>query len=361
MKNYHTGWRVPVTSALLFATAVSAEQNEQTYLNSTNRVTLSLRFGLNISGGFKGVGSTFAPGAPLANSRFTRHGDKYNYDDGFALPDGSGSTDGYTWYWGYDSTSQINASGANSIDLHRTDAIGLPKRNASEDDSPYLGAELAYAYELRKDDWRHLYYGVEFAVNWMPISFGGTSLYNLTLSHVTDTYGYTPGTTVPTSQLPYEGDFTHGNFSIFYPRTGTSTSLSSATLLVQQDFDANLWGFRVGPYIEYMPSEKWNLHLSGGLAVGLLSAEASWKETLTVPGGGPNASTSVSGGGDDVALLAGFYIGLDAEYKFNERWSVEAGVQYQDIGNYNHDFGGRSVELDLSQSVFVHAGISYSF
>ena len=360
MKNQHPAWRLPVTGVLLFTTVVSAEQGAQTYLNSTNRVTVSLRFGLNISGGFKGVGSTFAPSAPLKNPRFTPHGDKYNYDDGYALPDISGSKDGYSWYWGYDAANQINAAGPNTIDLHRTDAIGLPK-NSSEDDSPYVGFEVAYNYQLKRDEWRHLYYGIEMAVNWMPISFGGTSTYNLSLAHVTDTYGYTPGTTVPTTQLPYQGAFANGNFTIFYPRAGTSTSLSSATLLVQQDFDANLWGFRLGPYIEYKPSEKWNLHLSGGLAVGLLSAEASWKETLIVPGGGPNASTTVSGGGDDIALLAGFYVGLDAQYKFNERWSVEAGVQYQDIGNYNHDFGGRSVELNLSESVFVHAGISYSF
>jgi hypothetical protein len=360
MKNQNTHWRLPVTGALLFATAVSAEQDLQTYLNSTNRVTLSLRFGLNISGGFKGVGTTFAPGAPLANPQYTRHGDKYNYDDGFALADVSGSKDGYTWYWGYDSTSQINESKPNTIDLHRTDAIGLPK-NGVGDDSPYLGFELAYDYQLKRDDWRNLYYGIEVALNWMPISFGGTTAYNLSLSHVTDTYGYTPGTTVPTTQVPYQGDYAAGNFSIFYPRISTSSTLSSATLLVQQAFDADLWGIRLGPYIEYMPSEKWNLHLSGGLALGILDADASWKETLTVPGGGPGSSTSVSGSGNDVALLAGFYVGLDAEYKFNDRWSVQAGVQYQDIGAYNHNFGGRTVGLDLSNSIFVQAGVSYSF
>src|SRR5450756_336258 len=181
MKNHHTGWRVPVTGALLLATAVSAEQDAQTYLNSTNRVTLSLRLGFNISGKFKGVGTTFAPGAPLANTRFTPQGDKYNYDDGYVLADASGSKDGLTWYWGYDNASQVNASGANSIDFHRTDAVGLPG-DRSNNDSPYLGAELAYNYELGKNDWRHLYYGIEAAVNFMPVSFGGSGTYNLSLS-----------------------------------------------------------------------------------------------------------------------------------------------------------------------------------
>ena len=85
---------------------------------------------------------------------------------------------------------------------------------------------------------------------------------------------------------------------------------------MQQDFDANIWGFRIGPYIEYLPSEKWMLHLSGGLALGLIDANASWKETLSVTGGD---TTFLKGGGDDLSLLAGFYIGVSAQYKFNDK------------------------------------------
>ena len=293
MNNHYTGWRVPMTGALLLATAVSAEQDSQMYLDSTNRVTLSLRLGFNISGKFTGVGSTFAPGSPLANNRFTPHGDRYNYGDGYVLPDISGSADGMTWYWGYDNASQINASGPNSIDFHRTDVAGLPG-DKSSDDSPYIGAELAYDYEDlgKNDDWRHLYYGIEAAVNFMPISFGGTGLYNLSLSSITDTYGYTPGTTPPSASLPYQGSFQGPGFVVNMPRTGRVTQLATASFLVQQDFDANLWGFRLGPYVDYMPSEKWNLHLSGGLAVGVMQASASWSETVTLPGGGPGSSTS---------------------------------------------------------------------
>jgi hypothetical protein len=228
-------------------------------------------------------------------------------------------------------------------------------------DSPYLGAELTYDYQLGKDDWRQLYYGVEAAVNFMPVSFGGTGVYNLSLNSVTDTYGYAPGTTPPGVNLPYQGSFGGPGFVLNNQVIHSVSSLTSARFLVQQDFDGNLFGFRLGPYIEYMPSPKWDLHLSGGLAVGIMQADASWKETITLPGGGPGSSTTVSGSGDDVGLLGGFYVGLDADYKFNDRWSVQAGVQYQDIGTYSHNFGGRVAQVDLSNSVFVHAGISYSF
>ena len=335
-----------MSGALLFATAVSAEQDLQTYLDSTNRVTLSLRFGLNISGKFKGTGGIL--------------GGAGHYVDGYVLTDVSGNAGNQTWYWGYDNSSgpnnQLNVSGPNSIDMHRYSAAGLSGNN-SGDDSPYIGAELTYNYELGvKEDWHHLRYGLEVAINYMPIEFNSGGLYNA-VSRTTDTYGYTPGTTPPSA--PYAGGYQGPNFVLNVPPISTTALVPNATFLAQQHFDANLWGFRLGPYIEYPLSKKWSLHLSGGLAVGLLDAEANWKETLTDPVN--NLTVTASGSGRDTSLLWGYYIGLEAAYQFNKDWGVEAGVQFQDLGTYSHNFGGRVAELDLSQSIFVHVGISYSF
>src|ERR1017187_9721277 len=112
MNRTHRNWTVPVSGALLFATAVSAEQDLQTYLNSTNRVTLSLRFGLNVSGRFKGRSTMHLPaGSLIAGGRRTPDGDPYNYDNGYVLPDYAhthGNNDQYDYYWGYDSASQVN-------------------------------------------------------------------------------------------------------------------------------------------------------------------------------------------------------------------------------------------------------------
>jgi hypothetical protein len=377
MKKTRIRWKIPVTGALVLATAVSAEQGRQTRpdadqrillerdqqpdLDSTNRVTVSLRMGFNIKGGFRGTGSTFALGAPLSSPQFTSRGDRYNYDNGYVLPDKIRSKDGYTWYWGYDNAGQIDAANS-TIAFQKTSAAGLP-RGGDSDDTPYYGVDVAYDYLLHKDEDHHLYYGLEVGANWMPISFGGNGRYNLSLSQTTDTYSYTPGTTPPgylSGDLPYQGSYQGPGFVLNYPRVGRSTALAgSATLLVQQDFDSDLWGFRVGPYVDYMPATNVDLHVSGGFAMGILTANASWKETLIPNGGG--VTTSLSGSGNDVGWLGGFYVGMDAEYRFNHRWSALAGVQFQDLGNYNHNFGGRSVDLDLSQSVFVNVGISYSF
>ena len=350
-------WTVPVTGALLFATAVSAEQDLQTYLDSTNRVTLSLRFGLNITGKFKGIGGGLNPLAAPGKGRRTLSGNAYNYDDGYVLTDVSGNAGKQSWYWGYDSSSQVN-SGANTIAFDRNTAIGLPGENQSSD-SPRVGAELAYDYQIGiKENWHHLRYGLEAAVNFMPISFSSGGLYNATLSRLTDTYSYTPGTTPPSA--PYEGSYQGPGFLInSQPISSVTTLIPGASFLAQQHFDANLWGLRLGPYIEYPFTEKLSLHLSGGLALGLLDGAANWKETLIVSG--VSSATTTTGDGRDTSLLYGYYIGLDAAYQINDRWGVEVGVQFQDLGTYNHDFGGRQLELDLSRSVFFQVGISYSF
>jgi hypothetical protein len=336
-------------------------------LNATNRLTLSARFGFNISGKFTGAGSAFSSGVPLAAGRRTPDGDPYNYDNGYVLPKYGGSNPQYpyTWYWGYDAASQVNA-GAQNIGFDRTIATGLPSETAS-DDSSYVGAELTWTHELGRNETHRLSYGFEAAFNFMPIDFNSGGLSSATLSRSTDTFGYTSGTTPPgytdPSQLPYQGTFQGPGFVIGDSPSAppVTTSVPGATFLAQQQFDSNLWGFRLGPYLEYLLSDKWNLRLVGGLAVGLLDAQANWQETLTLPASLGGGALNASGQGNDLSVLWGFYAGLDVGYQFSKSWGVEVGAQFQDLGVYNHDFGGRTAELDLSSSIFVHAGITWTF
>jgi hypothetical protein len=357
MNKNRRAWTTPVIGSLVLATAASAEQDWQTYFISTNRLTLSLRFGLNISGKFKEVGRSFSSGTPLAAGRRTPNGDTYNYDNGYVLTDNSGNYGGQSWYWGYDNASQVNA-GANTIAFNHTGATGLPSEN-SGDNSSYIGAELTYDYELDlKEHWHNLHYGVEGAVNFMPIEFNGGGRYNATLSRQTDTYSYMSGTTPPSA--PYQGSYNGPGFVINdTPASSTTELIPGATFVAQQHFEANLWGFRLGPYLDLPVSKKLDLYFTGGLAMGVLDGDASWRETLTLPGGG--GSLAASGGGSDISVLLGYYFSLKAAYQFTERWRVEAGAQYQDLGVYDHNFGGRVAELDLSKSLFVHAGVSFSF
>ena len=366
MRKKHYHWTVPLTGMALFGTAVSAEQDINTYLDSTNRVTLSLRFGLNIHSKFSGLGGGFGAGGAAGNGRLTPFGDAYNYDNGYVLttsshnpnPDDSPNPN-FTTYWGYDSASQlVGAPGAfTGVSLSRSTATGISGDQSSGGDGQlYPGLELTYDREFGiKENWHHMRYGLEGAVNYMKISLNSSGASGATVSTTTDIYNFP--ITEPDAPPFNDSGFAPGT-ALQIPASGSSTLSGAGTFLSQDHFNGDLWGFRLGPYVEFPMSEKWSLHLSGGLALGLLDDNEAWQQTLNVPGVG---NLAASGGGSDFKMLWGYYVSLDASYQFNKRWGVEGGVQFQDIGNYAHSFSGRTVELGLNRSLFVQVGVSYSF
>jgi hypothetical protein len=325
---------------------------ERRVLDANDRISVSLRFGLNIHSKFEGIGNS--------SIRRTPEGDAYNYDDGYVLTDDSGNFGGQTWYWGYDNASQVNTVN-NTISFNRTTLAANNSSAGNADDSGATpGFEIAYDRQLGvKQDWHHLRYGLEAAFNYLPISIDENSTFGATASQQTDVYGYTPGTTPPSS--PYQGSFNGPGFAINVPRTSTSTVLiPNATVMSHDDFEANLWGFRLGPYLEF-PSgeqERFTLSLSAGFAAGVLEANESWKQTITIPG---NATLNNQGDGNNVHVLWGGYAALNADYQINKNWGVQGGAQFQDLGTYNQSFDGRQVSLDLNQSVFFLIGINYNF
>ncbi len=353
MKNDRSLLAFLVTSALLCATAAAADPSDDVKANMTNRISLSLRFGLGISARFKGIGGSLQSSAAPANGRKTPDGDRYNYDDGYVLTDASGNAGNQTWYWGYDNSSQVSG---NNILFDRSTAPGLPASRTARSE-PYIGAELAYNRRLGvKEDWHNLRYGLEGAVNCLPISLNLSSRFSGNLTRVTDTYPYTPGTTPPTA--PSQGTFNGPGFVIGSAPISSTTTFLPATVLERDRYEANLWGLRLGPSLEFPCCDRFRVHLSGGLAVGLLDSSASWRQTITVTAEGP---ATLGGHADKLDVLWGAYAGLDAAWQLSNHWSLDGGVQFQDLGQHNQKLGLRQVQLDLSHSLFLLASISYSF
>jgi hypothetical protein len=342
MKKSHYLWTVPLTGVFLMGAGVSAsaQQDKDIYLDSTNRVKLSLRFGLNIHAKFMGIGSASGNG---------------NYFDGYVLTDSTGNFLGYTSYWGYDNASQYNLA-ANTFSFHNPAATGTSSES-SDSDNPYPGVELAYDRQLGvKEDWHHLRYGVEGALNYMKISLNDNSFYNAAVTTETYPFGGIPG------QIPspgYQGHFNGDPHEPVLVYDGTPGPSTTGTLQTQDNFSGDLWGGRLGPYVElpFGKKEQFTLSLSGGLAVGLLDANESWQQTLSLANGGG----SISGGGNNVDVLWGWYAGASANYQFSEHWGLDAGAQFEDLGKYDHSFGGREASLDLSRSLFLLIGVSCNF
>lgn len=343
MKKFHYAGLVLAGSAL-FTSAASAESFE------TNRFTFSARFGFNISAKFKDIGRVSLNGI----SRATPNGHNYNYDDGYVLEDVSGNFGDQTWYWGYDdSARQISGD---TILMSRSSSAGNFE-SRERDDDPTLGAELVYNRQLGVKG--KLHWGIEAAANYLDFSSHDNRSINGSLAGVTDAYSYTPGTTPPTATPgnSYQGTLDGPGFVIGATPVSSTASLSSATLSGKRELNADIWGFRLGPYLEYPITENLNVSLSGGFAFALLNAEAKWNETLATPG----ANYSLIGKGQDCGALWGGYVAANLAWQFSERWSAVGGIQYQDLGTFDESIGGRGVEIDLSSSIFLTVGLGYSF
>ena len=343
--------RAAIIAAAMFATFAASVQGNP----ATNRLTFSTRFGLNVSARFSGA----APIAVPASSRTTPDGATYNYDDGYVLPDVSGSGDGYTWNWGYDdSGSQVNA-GANTILLNRSSGMATLRSPRMEDD-PTLGFELNYTHELGVKEKFH--YGFEAALNFFNLNLHAHNPYSLRATRTTDAFPYFPGTTPPgaTPGSPYQGTFDGPGFVIGTTPVSSTTSAGGTvgTVTGSRLLDADLWGGRVGPYLEYYLNDDVSVSLSGGLAVGWIDTAVTWDETVNFTGGGMLAD---AGHGNDQEWLWGGYVAANIFWRLDEHWSAAGSVQYQNLGTYEHSFGTRKAEVDLSNSFFVTIGLSYDF
>jgi len=322
-----------------------------------NRITLSARIGFNISARF--------------GHRLNLDGARYTYLDGYVLPDSTGDFDptgtfpGITQNWGYDNSARQRdgspaVGGFPTVAMTRLASGGDPA-SKSFDNDPSIGAEVVYARRLLERDRWH--FGVEGAANYANVNIHQSS--TTSENGVQDLYQYFTGTVLPDSPTangePYQGRFDAGSGGPQTALISDSVAASAAvpvSVAEKRKFDADVWGFRVGPYVEYQLGRRWALDAGAGLAVAIVNGDASWSETLTVNG---VTDPTHSGKSSDSDVMFGWYVGANILFHINERWDLNAGVQYQDVGKYHQNAGVREAELDLSKSLFVTAGVSWRF
>ena len=370
MNKDHCNLAVKLASGFLLTGVATAEQDSQSYyIDSEDSLSFSLRFGLNMSAKVSGTGSWLNGANNNSSGRYTPNGLPYNYANGYVLTDVSGDAGNQTVNYGYDTAGQVTGTAGvqQYLNLNRVAASGIAGTQNDPVYDPRIGCELTYNHLFGvKEEWHHLRFGLEAAANYTPIAFHNTYLNGSVTESVEQyTYAFASGVTAPAA--PFQGNFNgagpNGNpYAILGDQvigTQALSSIPNCTFIAQQDFRGNLWGFRLGPYLEMPVTQKLSVHVSGGFAAGLMDADASWNESITLPHGG--VTSSEHGGGDDLSPLWGEYARLDFAWQFNQHWGAEVGAQYQNLGIYSHNFGGREFSLDFSQSIFVEAGISYTF
>jgi hypothetical protein len=127
--------------------------------------------------------------------------------------------------------------------------------------------------------------------------------------------------------------------------------------------EADIFGFRLGPYIEMPLSKRFSASISAGALVALVHDHVNWSENLAVNtatvSGYWTGSSSVSG--DSCGVTAGFYAGADVSFQMSENWSLFAGARFQDAGTYTHHLGDGEMNLNQGQTFSLELGVGYSF
>ena len=342
--------------------------HEDTFLD---HLTLSARFGFGIEARF--------------GARVNQSGGTYNSLDGYVLTDSTGNfsppptnpsdphLDNLTQYWGYDNSARQRdgapvVGGFPTVLMTRIAgaAAGGGLGGSTLEDDPTISPELSYRRQFAEGDEKDWSWGGEIAVNYQNLCLRNSGTQNYT--GVQDAFQYYQGTLPPNSPTSngqsYQGPYAPSTGGPQYilisplpiPQTGTVPVVVSG----RHQFDADIWGFRLGPYLNRtLGKEKnWDVNFVGGLALALVDSSVSWSEDLRVNG---IADSLRSGSGGDTELMWGYYVGANVSWHINKRWDLNAGVQFQDLGTLQQNVGNRQVELDMSEVIYLTVGVAYKF
>ena len=336
------------------AAAATPLRHEHTAEPSHNRFQLSYRAAFNISANFKNIGAFPARSNPNPMDNPAHPGFFLRtYDDGFlgedVTHDQHGDYQG-SWYWGYQHASQVQGD---TLVMHSSSSSGTS--SCDQGDSLQHGLELTCNREfLRHKKWSG---GLEGAFNFTPVSIKDSSPQAAVFNRRSDAYQLNG--VIPPQTLPYNGLFGSAGAVIGDVPTRTTDQVTGP-VNGSRNFSANLFGFRIGPYLEFALSKKVSLDLNAGLAVVIAQSDYTYRELVNTPDAG---TVAINGSSSSCGVLVGGYVGSQISVALAKDWNAVVGAQFQDVGTYSHraDAAGRAAVLDLSKTVFVSIGLTYSF
>lgn len=279
------------------------------------------------------------------------------YDDGYVLTDSRGATgDGVvgTGNFGFDNASQVTGGGSQLL-MHQANGFTANNTDASGNDSPYLGLDLAYGDSYWY--WERAKLGWEFGFGFLPIDIKET----VPVSVNQTTYTFS-NMGIPLSLLPagYQGGYNasgDGGAAVSTSSSaGTPESIAGTT---GEKLNVFLYTFRLGPTLYWNLCRPVGLYVGGGPAVGFVSGDLSSSGGLNLADGTSatyNASR-VSG----IDLVYGGYVNATLVYHAVEGGDFYLGAQYMPMNGANFSGNGMSAHLDLSGQVYVTAGINWPF
>jgi len=346
--------------AILFSvaslTAWSALAEDSAVDNWQVRFSANTLF--NVSAGFQGHPKNMSLSSPNDQPGAA------NYDNGYVGLDISGDPHLST-YWGYTQSSQQITSGGNVTGLRYDRTAPLANSSSPNLDSdPSVGGDIDLRRELTT--FGKVRFGLDLGVAYNHVHMIDSSSYWAGAQRTSDIYNLpSPVNSALFPPPGYQGPYNGAGPVIDPTVAGQSSAAVPNAVFVsgRRDVEANIFGFRLGPYLELPLSERFSADVSAGLLVALVQNKVNWSESLSVNTATANGywsgQSSASANFWDVS--AGFYAGANLSYQLSRHWSVFTGARFQDAGALSHSVGDGRVQLDLGKTVSVNLGIGCSF
>jgi len=331
-----------------------------------NRFGLSYRMSFNMTAEFKNVGNVGRNPRGAGRDPGPAEGDAVDrfYDDGYNRVDIIGNNTGLTWFWAYKNPSQIVGD---TVVMHSRTAT--PINSKTTDDDPQHGFELTYNRELgvcEKTGWR---WGVEGAFGWTDVDIHDRRALSGGVMEIADGFpsgGIDTSHNIGNPPPPYSdgGPELHpgtlegpGPLIESRPDRTVTRFASGSQVTGSRNFDANLWTYRLGPYIDMPIDDKWTFSFSAGAAIGVVEGDFSYRQAVST-GGTPRFQ---SGSGSSTDVVYGGYLAAMFRYAIDEHWGVFLGGQYLGLTSYETKADGQKVELDFARTANATMGVSFSF
>lgn len=292
--------------------------------------------------------------APFANNPATDPGDPisgvdHEYDDGYVRVDGSGNANGSTWNWGYENASQVVGD---SMEFHSTRSnLAFGPSNSEAKDDPQYGGELTYQRVIRTVGNSGLG-GLEAAFSFTDLDLESRANGAGPSTLITDRFALN-GVVPPGPG--YNGTFTGPGALLGDIPTRTTAPATSTS---QESLSGEIYGFRLGPFLEWEMGPRLSVALSAGLSLAPTRIDYDFSETTQSVLGG---TFTTSGSSSTTRLLYGGYAGATLRYDIDERWGFYVGAQFQRLNDLKLSVGAREALLDQSETLYGTAGLSFRY
>lgn len=275
------------------------------------------------------------------------------YDDGYVLVDDLGSPNGDTTFWGYQNASQYN--GTDTLTFHRIESFDVTAGPASFSDDPYIGMELAYGGPIRR--WRQALLGWEVGYSYLPIHISDRRALAVNIGQRTPRHN-TTGVVIP--EDPYEG----GPSGVEQPSIGLDPfsepfDIVPGEVTGSRTLDVSLHNLRFGPTLHYEFARRWAVQGSAGGALGFVTGDYQFDETLTPTGGGASTQNTGKIGVSD--FVYGAYINGAVLFHVEQHGDLYAGIQFMTLSDSEVRGEGRRARLNLGGAFSFLFGINWPF